>query len=173
MRVLLFLGTNLAVILVASMTFRLLGLEGILMNQGVDLNLTGLLIFCGVFGMAGAFISLLLSKWMAKRSTGAQVIEQPRSQTESWLVDTVRRQAAEALGHPWHAAQVPRLSAVARRDEPRVARAATRSLDAIGSPAARAALRDVAATRDDDVARTARRLLGRKVGAKGTEGESL
>ena len=100
-RIFLFLATNLAVVLVASMTFRLLGLEGILMNNGVDLNLTSLLIFCALFGMTGAFISLALSKWMAKRSTGAEVITQPRNQTETWLLNTVERQAKEAgIGMP-------------------------------------------------------------------------
>ncbi len=101
MRVVLFLATNLAVVLVASMTFRILGLEGFLMNNGVDLNINALLVFCAVFGMAGAFISLLLSKWMAKRTTGAQVITQPRNATEDWLMRTVQRQAEEAgIGMP-------------------------------------------------------------------------
>ena len=101
MRILLFLATNLAVVAVASMTFRLLGLEGLLLNQGVDLNLTGLLIFCALFGIGGAFVSLFLSKWMAKRSTGAQVIEQPRNNVERWLVQTVEQQAAQAgIGMP-------------------------------------------------------------------------
>lgn len=101
MRVLLFLATNLAVIAVASVTFRLLGLEGILAENGVDLNLTSLLIFCGLIGMGGAFVSLAISKWMAKRTTGAQVITNPSSATERWLVDTVARQAKEAgIGMP-------------------------------------------------------------------------
>ena len=61
-RVLLFLGTNLAVILLASMTFRLLGFESFLTNQGVDLNLTALLVFCALLGFGGSFVSLLMSK---------------------------------------------------------------------------------------------------------------
>ena len=101
MRVLLFLATNLAVIVVASITFRLLGFESILQNNGVDLDLNALLIFCALFGFGGSFISLLISKWMAKRSTGAQVIETPRNETERWLVETVRRQAdAAGIGMP-------------------------------------------------------------------------
>ena len=70
MRILLFLATNIAVLILVSLIFNLLGLEGILANNGVDLNLSSLLIFCALFGFDGSFISLLLSKWMAKRSTG-------------------------------------------------------------------------------------------------------
>ncbi len=101
MRILLFLATNIAVLLVASITFRVLGLEQFMYEQGVGLNLTGSLIFAGMFGMGGAFISLLMSKWMAKRSTGAQVIDQPRNQSERWLVDTVKELAQKAgIGMP-------------------------------------------------------------------------
>ena len=100
-RVFLFLATNLAIIVVLSITLRLLGVERILDEQGVDLNLNALLIFAGVFGFGGSFISLALSKWTAKRMTGAQVISQPRSQAEQWLVGTVRRQARQAgIGEP-------------------------------------------------------------------------
>lgn len=100
-RVLLFLATNLAVVIVLSISLRLLGVESILDKQGVDLNLNALLIFAAVFGMGGSFISLLMSKWVAKRSTGAHVIEQPSNATEKWLVDTVRRQAEKAgIGMP-------------------------------------------------------------------------
>ena len=95
-RVLLFLATNLAIIVVLSITLRLLGVERILDEQGVGLDLNALLIFAAVFGFGGSFISLAISKWMAKRSTGAQVIEQPGSEVERWLVDTVSRQAREA-----------------------------------------------------------------------------
>ena len=59
-------------------------------------SISGLLVFCAVFGFGGSFISLLMSKWMAKRSYGVQVIEQPRNETEHWLVSTVARQAREA-----------------------------------------------------------------------------
>lgn len=101
MRILLFLATNLAVLVLVSIVFNLLGLQGILAENGVDLNLGGLLVFCAVFGMGGAMISLFLSKWMAKRSTGTYVIEQPRNRDEQWLVDTVRELATEAgIGMP-------------------------------------------------------------------------
>ena len=94
MRILLFLGTNLAVILVASITLRLLGVEGYLTEQGMNFN--ALLIFCFIFGMAGSMVSLFISKWMAKRSTGTVIIESPSNSTEKWLVDTVAELAREA-----------------------------------------------------------------------------
>jgi len=101
MRILLFLGTNIAVLLLASITFRVLGLEQFMYQQGVGINLTGMLIFAAVFGMGGSFFSLMISKWMAKRSTGAQVIDQPRSESERWLVDTVKDLAQKAgIGMP-------------------------------------------------------------------------
>lgn len=101
MRILLFLGTNLAVILLASITFRVLGLEQFMYQQGADINLTGMLIFAAVFGMGGSFFSLLISKWMAKRATRAQVIDDPRTEAERWLVDTVKELAREAnIGMP-------------------------------------------------------------------------
>lgn len=101
MRILLFLATNLAIILVASVTFRLLGFESILAANGVDLDLTALLVYCALFGFGGSFISLLLSKTIAKMGTRAQVIQQPRNSTERWLVDTVARQAqAAGIGMP-------------------------------------------------------------------------
>jgi heat shock protein HtpX len=101
MRILLFLATNLAVLLLVSVIFNLLGLEGILASNGVDLNLTNLLVFCALFGMSGSFISLLISKFMAKRGTGTQIIENPRNRDEQWLVDTVRSLADEAgIGMP-------------------------------------------------------------------------
>ena len=100
-RIVLFLATNVAILLVLSITLRLLGVEGILDEQGVDLNLGALLVLAAVFGMGGSFISLALSKWTAKRFTRAQVIEQPRGGTEAWLVETVRRQAqAAGIGMP-------------------------------------------------------------------------
>ncbi len=101
MRILLFLATNIAIILLASMTFRLLGFEGILASNGVDLDLTALLVFCALIGFGGSFISLLISKRMAKWSTRAQVIEQPRNQSERWLMETVERLAKQAgIGMP-------------------------------------------------------------------------
>jgi heat shock protein HtpX len=100
-RVLLFLATNIAVLIVLSITFRLLGFEGYLQDGGVDLDLKALLVFSAVFGMGGSFISLAISKWMALRTTGAKVIETPRNDGEAWLVETVRRQAsASNIGMP-------------------------------------------------------------------------
>lgn len=101
MRILLFLATNMAVLVLVSIIFNLFGLEGILAQNGVDLNLGSLLIFCGVFGMGGAMVSLFLSKWMAKRGAGVYIIEQPRNQTEQWLLKTVEELAQEAgIGMP-------------------------------------------------------------------------
>ncbi len=100
-RIVLFLATNLAIIVVLSITLQLLGVERILDQQGVGLDLQSLLIFSAVFGFGGSFISLALSKWMAKQSTGAQIIDQPRNEVEAWLVETVRRQAQKAgIGMP-------------------------------------------------------------------------
>lgn len=101
MRIFLFLATNFAVLLLVGVVFNLLGLQGVLAQNGVDLNLGALLVMCAVFGFGGSLISLFLSKWMAKRSTGAYVIEQPRNREEQWLLDTVRELAAEAkIGMP-------------------------------------------------------------------------
>ncbi|WIO74686.1 protease HtpX [Porticoccaceae bacterium LTM1] len=102
LRVGLFLLTNLAVIIVASFTLRLLGVDHYLdANAPYGLNLNSLLIFCAVFGFGGSFISLLISKWMAKMSTRTQIIDQPRSADERWLVDTVADLAKKAgIGMP-------------------------------------------------------------------------
>ncbi len=98
-RIVLFVATNLGVVLLLGMIARLLGVDRFLYQSG--LNLTSLLIFAAIFGMGGSLISLLMSKWIAKMSVGAQVIEQPRTQTEQWLVETVRRQAQQAgIGMP-------------------------------------------------------------------------
>jgi heat shock protein HtpX len=100
-RVFLFLATNLAVLVVASIVLRLLGVEGYLTERGVGVDLRALLIFCAVFGMAGSVISLLLSKPMAMRAVGAHVIKSPRGPAEEWLVETVRRHAqAAGIGMP-------------------------------------------------------------------------
>ena len=93
-RVALFVLTNIAILAVASLTFSLFGITGALAANGVDP--AGMLLFCALFGFGGAFVSLALSKWMAKRATGAQVIEAPRSASERWLLDTVARQSAAA-----------------------------------------------------------------------------
>jgi heat shock protein HtpX len=99
MRIALFLATNIAVLVVASIIFNLFGLNQFTAQYGVDY--TGMLVFCALFGFGGAFVSLALSKWMAKRATGAYVIEQPRNEAEKWLVDTVRRQAEKSgIGMP-------------------------------------------------------------------------
>lgn len=93
-RILLFLGTNLAIVLVLSVTMRLFGVEPYLNANG--LNLGSLLVFALVMGFGGSFISLAISKWSAKRAMGVQVIETPSNSTEFWLVETVRKYAAEA-----------------------------------------------------------------------------
>ncbi len=93
-RILLFLGTNVAILLVLSITMRLLGVEPYLNAQG--LNLTSLLIFAAVMGFGGSFISLAISKWTAKKAMGVQVIETPSNSTEFWLLETVRKYAQEA-----------------------------------------------------------------------------
>ena len=101
LRIGLFLLTNLAIIVVASISLSLLGVNSILANNGVDLNLQSLLIFCAVFGFAGSFISLLLSKFMAKMSTGTKIIQHPESADERWLVETVAELAKKAgIGMP-------------------------------------------------------------------------
>lgn len=98
-RIFLFLATNLAIILVLSITARLLGVDRFMTANGLNLGM--LLGFAAVIGFGGAFISLAISKWMAKRTTGAQVIEQPRNATEQWLLETVQRQAQQAgIGMP-------------------------------------------------------------------------
>ncbi|MCC4633400.1 MULTISPECIES: protease HtpX [Xanthomonas] len=92
-RIFLFLLTNLAVLFLASIVMSVLGVN--------SAQMSGLLVMGAIFGFGGAFISLLLSKFMAKRSTGAQVITEPRTPTERWLLETVRRQAqAAGIGMP-------------------------------------------------------------------------
>jgi heat shock protein HtpX len=100
-RVFLLLATNIAVLFVLSVVARLLGLDRVLDQQG-GMNFQALLAFCAVFGFGGALISLLMSKWIAKRSTGARIITQPtRDATEAWLYETVQRQAQQAgIGMP-------------------------------------------------------------------------
>ena len=99
-RILLFLATNLAVLTVISITFRLLGLDRVVMtSSGIDMPT--LLVFSAVIGFSGALVSLFLSKTMAKRSMGVQIIEEPANETQRWIVDTVRRQAENAgIGMP-------------------------------------------------------------------------
>lgn len=96
LRIALFLVTNFAILIVAGTVMNLLGFSGYLQANGVDLNLTALLVFCGVFGMSGSLISLFISKWMAKRSTGTQIITQPRNREEQWLLQTVKELSDKA-----------------------------------------------------------------------------
>ena len=92
-RIMLFLATNIAVLALLAVTMQLLGIEGILDEQGVRLDLQSLLVFSAVLGFGGSLFSLAISKWSAKRMTGAQVIAQPSNEIEAWLVNTVKRQA--------------------------------------------------------------------------------
>ncbi|QBG88499.1 protease HtpX [Xanthomonas oryzae] len=92
-RIFLFLLTNVAVLMLAGIVMSVLGVN--------PAQMSGLLVMAAIFGFGGSFISLLLSKFMAKRSTGAQVITEPRTPTERWLLETVRRQAqAAGIGMP-------------------------------------------------------------------------
>ena len=95
-RIALFLATNIAVLIILSIVLSILGVDSLLQENNVDLDLQALLIFSAVFGMGGSFISLAMSKWSAKRMTGAQVIEQPQNKTQQWLLATVKRQAEQA-----------------------------------------------------------------------------
>lgn len=100
-RIFLFVVTNLAILLVLSITLRLLGVDRMLDEQGVGIDYNSLLVMAAVIGFGGSLISLAMSKWTAKRMTGAVVIEQPSDPTERWLVETVRRQAERVgIGMP-------------------------------------------------------------------------
>ncbi len=94
-RIVLFVGTNIAVLVVLAVVMRVLGIDSYLEAEG-GLNLQALLIFSAVIGFSGSFISLAISKMVAKWQTKARVIDQPRNATESWLLNTVQRQAREA-----------------------------------------------------------------------------
>jgi heat shock protein HtpX len=101
MRILLFIATNIAIMLVISVIFNVLGLGSALDAQGVGLDLNALLFMSAIIGMTGSVISLAMSKWTAKRAMGVYVIEHPQNQTEQWLVEIVRRQAQQAgIGMP-------------------------------------------------------------------------
>jgi heat shock protein HtpX len=98
-RIGLLIATNLAVVLLLSVVIRLFGIDSYLTQRGLDYE--SLLIFAAVFGFGGAFFSLAISKWTAKRMMGVRVIAQPASETERWLVDAVRRHAGKAgIGMP-------------------------------------------------------------------------
>ena len=100
-RIGLFLATNVAVLFILIITFSLLGLDGLLQQNGVDLDLTALLIYSAVLGFAGAVISLFTSKWAATRSMGVRIINEPANETDKWLVETARFQAGRAgIGMP-------------------------------------------------------------------------
>ncbi|MBH98775.1 MAG: protease HtpX [Rhodospirillaceae bacterium] len=100
-RIILFLGTNIAILVVLSIFMRLLGVESLLAEQGTSLDLQALLVFSAVIGFTGSFVSLVISKWSAKRLTGARVIDSPKNSVESWLLNTVQRQAKMAdIGMP-------------------------------------------------------------------------
>lgn len=101
LRIGLFLLTNIAVLVVASITLSLLGVGSYLDSSGSGLDLGSLLVFCAVFGFSGALVSLFISKWMAKRTTGMRMIDSPRSAEERWLLETVRDLADKAkIGMP-------------------------------------------------------------------------
>lgn len=118
MRIALFLITNLAVMLVFGLVLSLTGIQ--------SSSVQGLMIMAGLFGFGGAFVSLLMSKWMALRSVGGEVIEQPRNETERWLVETVRTQSQQAgIAMPqvaiYHAPDINAFATGARRDASLVA----------------------------------------------------
>jgi len=125
-RVLLFVATNIAILLVLSLTLSLLGVGRLLDEQGIDLDLGALLTFAAVFGMGGSFISLAISKWTAKRLTDAQVIDRPANDAETWLVETVRHHATAAgIGMPevavYEAPDANAFATGARRDHALIA----------------------------------------------------
>ncbi len=100
MRIFLFLVTNVAVLVVISVVFRLLGLDQVLMQTG-GIDMGALLIMAAIIGFSGSLISLFLSKWMAKRSMGVQIIDHPSTPFEQWLLETVARQAQQrGIGMP-------------------------------------------------------------------------
>ena len=96
LRIGLFLATNVAILFLFTFIFQVLGLEQYLASQGIHNDMTSLLIMCAFFGFAGSFISLLLSKFMAKRGTGTQIITEPANEQERWLVQTVAELAKKA-----------------------------------------------------------------------------
>lgn len=101
MRILLFLATNIAIMIVVSIIFSVFGIGNALDARGVDINLNALLVISAVIGMTGSVVSLAMSKWSAKQAMGVQVIEQAHSQTERWLLDIVAKQARMAgIGMP-------------------------------------------------------------------------
>lgn len=125
-RLFLFIATNVAVLALLAVVMRLLGIDSLLAERGTQLNLQALLIFSAVIGFGGAFISLAISKWIAKRMTGARVIDAPRNATESWLVNVVSRHAQTAgIGMPevaiYDSPEINAFATGARRDHALVA----------------------------------------------------
>ncbi len=111
-RVVLFVLTNLAVVVVLGIVVNLLGANRFLAGSGIDVPT--LLVFAFIFGMGGSVISLFMSKWIAKTSTGAEVITQPRTSAEQWLLQTVHAQAGRAgIGMPEVAIQLGRIQCLA------------------------------------------------------------
>ena len=100
MRILLFILTNMAVVLVMGVVWRLLGFESILDNQGIDLDFNSLLVFCALFGMGGSLVSLFISKWSAKRGTRTRIIETPSNRDENGFC---RRYGNLPIKRHWHA----------------------------------------------------------------------
>ncbi|WP_096085211.1 protease HtpX [Agaribacterium haliotis] len=100
-RIGLFLATNFAVLIVAGVVLNLLGVNTILAENGSDLNVQALLVMCAVFGFSGSLISLFMSKWIAKKTAGVQIIDNPRNPEERWLLETVRDLSQRAgIGMP-------------------------------------------------------------------------
>ena len=87
-RIFLFLLTNIAILVVLSIFLSLIGFTGILQSNGIDLDYNSLMLFSLVFGMGGSFISLYMSKWMAKKMAGVQIIKQPSNEFEKWYLNT-------------------------------------------------------------------------------------
>lgn len=90
LRIALFLGTNIAILFILSISMSVFGIEGVLDEQGVDLNINSLLFISAIIGFSGSFISLLLSKWLAKKSMGVIIISTPSNETEEWLLLTLK-----------------------------------------------------------------------------------
>jgi heat shock protein HtpX len=125
-RITLFILTNLAIVFVLSIVLSLFGVSGILDEQGIGIDMGSLIIFAAVFGFGGSLISLAISKWTAKRLTGARPITSPGNEVEEWLLRTVRNQAqAAGIGMPevaiYNAPEVNAFATGARRDNALVA----------------------------------------------------
>jgi heat shock protein HtpX len=125
-RILLFIVTNLAIVFVLNIVLHLLGVDQLLAANGQDLNINNLLVFSALFGFAGSLLSLAISKWSAKRMMGVQVLENPRTQKEQWLVSTVQKHAQQAgIGMPevgiFESPEMNAFATGARRDNALVA----------------------------------------------------